>query len=71
MKFQDGEYIPIDKNAYDVIVKCCGTGYAHKNYEVIKNAPRLSDDDIALICDNGNLCFGYRGSGRYITVHTD
>jgi len=32
-------------------------------YTVYKNAPKLSDDELALLCDSGNLCFGYKKSG--------
>lgn len=56
---------------YDVIVEYCGTGYAHKKYRVIKNKPNLSNQDLAIICDDGNLCFGYRMEGGLICVHTD
>jgi hypothetical protein len=60
-------------------VKRISTGYAHTDYEVHENNENLSYDDLALICDRGNLCFGYRISkgggtnrvGAIITVHTD
>lgn len=56
---------------YDVIIQCIGTGYAHKKYRVVKNGPVLSTKDLAIICDGGNLCFGYRTEGNVICVHTD
>jgi len=52
-------------------VKCVSTGYAHKKYVVLENPEGLSRDDLALICDKGNLCFGYRNEGGLIVVHTD
>lgn len=55
----------------DVVVVHDSTGYAHKNYKVLKNKPNLSALDLAIICDSGNLCFGYRVRGNIITVHTD
>lgn len=56
---------------YDIIIECVGTGYGHKKYRVAKNAPGLSAEDLAIICDQGNLCFGYRTEGKIICVHTD
>ena len=29
------------------------------------------DREIALLCDSGNLCFGYRVEGNTICVYTD
>ena len=56
---------------YDVVVESAGVGYAHNKYRVVKNAPRLSTKDLAIICDDGNLPFGYRVQGGLIYVHTD
>ena len=67
-----GNYESIDQDKYDVIYECTGTGYGHKNYKIYKNAPHLSTDELALICDGGNLCFGYRAeNNNRIVVHTD
>lgn len=52
-------------------VKYIGSGYAHKNYKVVSNPENLSDAELALIADNGNLCFGYRMQGGNIVIHTD
>lgn len=46
-------------------------GYGHIDYYIKKNAPKLDNDDLAIICDRGNVCFGYRGSEFFITIHTD
>ena len=47
-------------------------GYAKVDYVIEKCPDELTDDEIALICDDGNLCFGYRGSkDSRITVITD
>lgn len=51
--------------------KCVGTGYAHKIYEVVSNPENLSQSELALICDEGNLCFGYRIEAGQIVIHTD
>lgn len=56
---------------YDIVVECIGTGYAHKKYRVVKNGPDISTKDLAIICDSGNLCFGYRTEGSIICVYTD
>lgn len=48
-----------------------GYGYNHEKYEVVDNPHNLSTDELALIADKGNLCFGYRTEGKYIVIHTD
>ena len=52
-------------------VKWLGSGYGHKKYEVVSNPHNLSREELALICDGGNLCFGYRTDGDLIVIHTD
>jgi len=52
-------------------VNCVGVTSRSKKYEVISNPHNLTPEELALICDSGNLCFGYRTEGRYIVVHTD
>ncbi len=37
--------------------------YLHGEYFVYKMPKELTDDEMALICDNGNLCFGYHKMG--------
>ena len=59
------------EKAFDVIIRFSGYGYANKRYEICKNTPNLSSDELALICDGGNLCFGYRTEGKYIVIYTD
>lgn len=56
---------------YDVVIKRLGTSYATVTYAVIKNTANLSTEDLAIICDSGNLCFGYRSLGNIITVYID
>ena len=34
-------------------------GYASSEYKIYKCPNELTLDEIALICDDGNLCFGY------------
>lgn len=52
-------------------VKWFGSGYGHKKYEVVSNPHNLSTEELALICDSGNLCYGYRTDGDLIVIHTD
>lgn len=60
----------IDLDNYDVVVEHSHDGYAHTVYRVVKNDPNLSTDELALICDGGNLCFGYDMRGG-ICIYTD
>ena len=48
---------------YDVIIgrEAC---YHHGEYIVYKNVPQLTIDELALLCDGGNLCFGYNYEGK-------
>lgn len=72
----EGEKARINQEIYNEIkdkakVKYVGSSYANRKYEVINNPDGLTDDELALICDGGNLCFGYRMEGGYIVIHTD
>lgn len=62
---------PINADDYDVIVTCDGIGYAHTLHKVVKNEPKLSTAELALICDSGNLCFGHGMRDGLIAVYTD
>lgn len=46
-------------DTYDVIIGRLA-GYNHAEYKVYKNKPNLTDSELALLCDEGNLCFGYK-----------
>lgn len=48
-----------------------GSGYAHTKYRILSNPYNFSNLELALICDMGNLCFGYRIEGSLIVIHTD
>ena len=61
----------INLDDYDIVVNENMPTYACRNFEIIKNKPNLSTLELAIICDEGNLCFGYRGNRDYITVYTD
>lgn len=53
------------------IVKFVGSGYAHSKYKIVSNPDNLNITELALICDSGNLCFGYRTRGDLIIIYTD
>jgi len=53
------------------VIECAGSGYGHSRYRVVSNPHNLSNLELALICDKGNLCFGHRVQGDLIIVHTD
>lgn len=40
-------------------------------YKVTKKPDNLTWEQVALILDNGNLCFGFRRDGRLVTIYTD
>ena len=54
---------------------CCivpdGHGYGNQQYKVLSNPHNLSNDELALVCDGGNLCFGYRGGYTSFIIYTD
>lgn len=49
---------PINFEKYDLIYTR-KPGHGHAEYTILKNETGLSYDEIALILDGGNLCFGY------------
>jgi hypothetical protein len=51
--------------------ECVGHGYAHSKYSILSNPHKFSTLQLALICDDGNLCFGYRLEDNNIVIHTD
>lgn len=52
-------------------VERVATGYGHTKYRVVDNPENLNETELALICDSGNLCFGYRIEGDLIVISTD
>lgn len=54
----DIEFTPIvNSENYEVIIGR-RAGYHHSVYNILKNSPELSTNELLLLCDNGNLCFG-------------
>lgn len=52
--------------------QCIKHGYGHNVYVILSNPHNFDDDQLALICDHGNLCFGYSKEGsNKIVIFTD
>lgn len=45
--------------------------YKHGEYRIYKCPDEVTLDELALICDDGNLCFGYSGSKYKLSVFED
>ena len=67
---KNNNYSNEDLSKY-VVFSGLGYGYANHSYRIHSNPYNLSDDEIALVLDGGNLCFGYRRNGDVFTIHTD
>ena len=62
---------PVDFSDFDIIIKPDGQTYASHWYQIIKAPKEITNDDLALICDNGNCCFGYYTFANYIMINTN
>ncbi|GAA0057903.1 hypothetical protein GE023_005255 [Streptococcus canis] len=60
-----------EQEKVDIVYGNAGGGYGHSLYEIYKNTPNLSRLELALICDDGNLCFGHSSLGGKIKIYTD
>jgi DNA gyrase/topoisomerase IV subunit A len=45
--------------------------YGHGEYKIYKCSDEITLDELALICDGGNLCFGYNGNKNFLSVSED
>lgn len=70
-KYENGKWVPINENDYDIIVKPAGNGYTVNKYRIIKNGPRLSADELVEVCDKGGYNFGHRWEGGLLVVYID
>lgn len=52
-------------------VKWVRSLHGRQEFEVVSNPHNLNDDELALICDDGNLCYGHRTNGELIVIYTD
>ena len=73
--YMDSNLKRINISRDDLQNYCClvpdGRGYGNVRYHIISNPHHLSNDEIALVADSGNLCFGYRMEGSTIIIYTD
>lgn len=60
---------PEDKKLYDIIVECVQTEPGFSKYRIARNKPKVSNKDLAIICADGNLDFGYHIDGSLIVVY--
>lgn len=60
----------INYDDYDIVLQRTA-GYCHSVYKVLKNSTDLKTAELALICDSGDLCFGYCMQGGDIRVSED
>lgn len=67
---ETGSLEEVNIDDYDIVLKRTA-GYNHSTYAVLKNNTDLSGDEMALICDNGNLCFGYTMQGKDYYIFED
>lgn len=69
-KYKISRYEVENPDDYDIVLDRT-SGYNHSTYRVIKNTTNLSQLELALICDSGNLCFGYRMDGSLFYIFED
>ena len=60
----------LQDESYDVVIETTNGMYSNE-YKVLRNRPKLTADEIALLVDWGNLCFGYDGDEYNGKVWTD
>lgn len=69
-KYKISRYNVENPDDYDIVLDRT-PGYNHSTYSVIKNNTELSQLELALICDDGNLCFGYTMQGSQFYIFED
>lgn len=58
----------LEKNDIVYSRKAC---YGHGEYKIYKCPEEVTFNELALICDGGNLCFGGRGNKSFINISED
>ena len=62
----DTEFYPqVDLDQYDIVIGR-QPEFLSARYNIIKNDPNLSTEELLLICDHGNLCFGGKREKRQV-----
>lgn len=59
-----------DSENYDIIYSS-ESKYHRNEYKIYQCPEELTAIELALICDGGNLCFGFGGDKTHITIYTD
>lgn len=70
-KYKINKYASENIEEYDIAFEFDGFGYANKSFKILSNKAGLSSDELALIADDGNLCFGYKRTGDIIKIYID
>lgn len=71
-KYKINKYVSSENiEEYDIAFKFNGFGYANKSFKILSNKAGLSSDELALIADDGNLCFGYKRTDDIIKIYID
>ena len=70
-KYKINKYASENIEEYDIAFELNGFGYANKSFKILSNKAGLSSDELALIADDGNLCFGYKRTGDIIKIYID
>nr|DAJ45269.1 MAG TPA: hypothetical protein [Caudoviricetes sp.] len=70
-KYKINKYASENIEEYDIVFEFNGFGYANKSFKILSNKAGLSSDELALIADDGNLCFGYKRTGDIIKIYID
>jgi hypothetical protein len=65
------EHNKLNMDDFDIVYEGAGTGYGTSSYKIIKNILELPNEYLALLCDHGNLCFGYALRSGNICIYTD
>lgn len=69
-KYRISSYKVDNLDDYDIVLDCT-QGMHYSVYKIIKNNTQLSDLELALICDDGRLCFGYSRHGNKFYINED
>lgn len=75
---REAEKAQINRSIYNkikdqAVLTPVGRGYGHTVYKIVSNPRGLNIEELALIADSGNLCFGYRRgtAANTLIIHTD
>jgi hypothetical protein len=69
-KYRISRYKVDNLEDYDIVLDHT-PGMYRSVYKVIKNNTQLSSLELALICDDGSLCFGYSRHGNEFYINED